>query len=142
MQVGYFAVGIGPTVDPEWVRTVATTAERLGFSTIWAPEHVVLLEQYASKYPYSSGKFPAPADTPIADPFTTLAYAAACTSNIGLATGICLVPEHNPLVLAKTRGNSRPFERRPVHLRRRRRMAGGGVRSFGRPVRASWSAHA
>src|SRR6202521_5528316 len=63
MQVGYFAIGIGPTVDPEWVRTVATTAERLGFSTIWAPEHVVLLAQYASKYPYSSGDFPAPTDT-------------------------------------------------------------------------------
>jgi probable F420-dependent oxidoreductase len=84
------------------VRTIATTAERLGFSTIWAPEHVVLLEEYASKYPYSSGKFPAPVDTPIADPFTTLAYAAACTSKIRLGTGICLVPEHNPLVLAKT----------------------------------------
>ena len=102
MEIGYFAVGIGSTVNPEPVRTIATTAERLGFSTIWAPEHVVLLEQYASKYPYSSGEFPAPTDTPIADPFTTLAYAAACTSKIRLATGICLVPEHNPLVLAKT----------------------------------------
>ena len=102
MQVGYFAVGIGPTVNPERVRIIATTAERLGFSTIWAPEHVVLLDEYASKYPYSSGKFPGPADTPIADPFTTLAYAAACTSKIRLGTGICLVPEHNPLVLAKT----------------------------------------
>ena len=84
------------------MRTVATTAERLGFSTIWAPEHVVLLREYASKYPYSSGKFPAPPDTPIAHPFTTLAYAAACTTTIRLGTGICLVPEHNPLVLAKT----------------------------------------
>jgi probable F420-dependent oxidoreductase len=102
MEIGYFAVGIGPTVDPEWVRTVATTAERLGFSTIWAPEHVVLLDQYASKYPYSTGKFPWPTDIPIADPLTTLAYTAACTSKIRLATGICLVPEHNPLVLAKT----------------------------------------
>ena len=102
MEVGYFAVGIGPTVDPEWVRTIATTAERLGFATIWAPEHVVLLEQFVSKYPYSSGKFPAPADTPIGDSFTTLAYAAACISKIRLGTGICLVPEHNPLVLAKT----------------------------------------
>jgi probable F420-dependent oxidoreductase len=102
MRVGYFAVGIGPTVNPELVRTVATTAERLGFSTIWAPEHIVLLEEYASKYPYSSGKFPVPPDTPFADPFTTLAYAAACTSKIRLGTGICLVPEHNPLVLAKT----------------------------------------
>ena len=94
MQVGYFSIGIGPAVNPEFVRTIATTAERLGFSTIWAPEHVVLLEEYASKYPYSSGKFPAPVDTPIADPFTTLAYAAACTSKIRLGTGICLVPEH------------------------------------------------
>ena len=102
MQVGYFAVGIGPTVDPKRIRTISTTAERLGFATIWAPEHVVLLEQYASKYPYSSGQFPAPVDTPIADPFATLAYAAAYTSRIRLGTGICLVPEHNPLVLAKT----------------------------------------
>jgi len=102
MEVGYFAVGIGPTADPEWVRTVATNVERLGFSTLWAPEHVVLLDEYRSKYPYSSGKFPAPPDIPIADPFTTLAYAAACTTKIRLATGICLVPEHNPLVLGKT----------------------------------------
>jgi len=58
MQIGYFAIGIGPTVDPEWVRTVVTTAERLGFSTVWAPEHVVLLDEYASKYPYSSGQVP------------------------------------------------------------------------------------
>jgi alkanesulfonate monooxygenase SsuD/methylene tetrahydromethanopterin reductase-like flavin-dependent oxidoreductase (luciferase family) len=72
------------------------------FSTIWAPEHVVLLDQYTSRFPYSTGKFPAPPDTPIADPFTTLAYAAACTTKIRLATGICLVPEHNLLVLAKT----------------------------------------
>jgi probable F420-dependent oxidoreductase len=102
MKVGYFAVGIGPTVNPQLVRTVVMTAERLGFLTIWAPEHVVLLDEYASKYPYSSGKFPAPSDIPIADPFTTLAYAAACTTTIRLGTGICLVPEHNPLVLAKT----------------------------------------
>lgn len=102
MRVGFFAVGIGATVEPEVLRAVATAAERLGFATLWAPEHVVLVEEYASKYPYSSGQFPGPPDLPIADPFTTLAYAAACTSTIRLGTGICLVPEHNPLVLAKT----------------------------------------
>ena len=53
-------------------------------------------------YPCSSAEFPAPPNIPIGDPFTTLAYAAACTSTIRLGTGICLVPEHNPLVLAKT----------------------------------------
>src|SRR5260221_8969642 len=102
MKIGYFAVGIGATVEPGLLRSVATTAERLGFATLWAPEHVVLVQQYASKYPYSDGRFPGPPDIPIADPFTTLAYAAACTSTIRLGTGICLVPEHNPLVLAKT----------------------------------------
>ena len=102
MRIGYFAVGIGATVDPEILRAVAMAAERLGFATIWAPEHVVLLEEYASKYPYSSGQFPGPANLPIADPFTTLAFVAASTSTIRLGTGICLVPEHNPLILAKT----------------------------------------
>jgi probable F420-dependent oxidoreductase len=101
MEIGYFAVGIGATVDPQILRAVAMAAERLGFATIWAPEHVVLLEEYASKYPYSSGQFPGPANLPIADPFTTLAYVAASTSSIRLGTGICLVPEHNPLILAK-----------------------------------------
>jgi probable F420-dependent oxidoreductase len=101
MRIGFFAIGIGRLTSPDWIRTVATNAERLGFASLWAPEHVVLLDRYASKYPYSSGEFPAPTDSPIGDPFTTLAYAAACTKKIRLGTGICLVPEHNPLVLAK-----------------------------------------
>jgi probable F420-dependent oxidoreductase len=102
MKIGYFSVGVGPSTNPQWLRTVATNAERLGFATIWAPEHVVLVEEYTSRYPYTSGEFPGPANAPIADPFPTLAYVAACTSTIRLATGICIVPEHNPVVLAKT----------------------------------------
>src|SRR5436190_20797212 len=102
MNIGFFAVGIDATVEPEVLRSVAMAAERLGFATLWAPEHVVLVEQYASQYPYSSGRFPGPSDIPIADPFATLAFAAACTGTIRLGTGVCLVPEHNPLVLAKT----------------------------------------
>jgi probable F420-dependent oxidoreductase len=102
MDIGFFGLGIGALTTSDWLRPVAATAERLGFTSIWAPEHVVLLEQYSSKYPYSAGEFPLPTDTPFADPFTTLAFAAACTNRIKIATGICLVPEHNPLVLAKT----------------------------------------
>ena len=102
MKIGFFAVGIGATVEPAVLRAVAIAAERLGFATLWAPEHVVLVEHYASKYPYSSGQFPGGSKIVIGDPFTTLAYAAACTTTIRLGTGICLVPEHNPLVLAKT----------------------------------------
>jgi probable F420-dependent oxidoreductase len=102
MDIGYFGLGIGALTASDWIRPIAAAAERLGFASIWAPEHVILLEKYSSKYPYSAGEFPLPTDTPFADPFTTLAFTAACTSKIKIATGICLVPEHNPLVLAKT----------------------------------------
>jgi probable F420-dependent oxidoreductase len=105
MKIGLSAIGFGTLAAPELIKTVVTAAERLNFSTVWAPEHVVLLDRYTSHYPYSigsSGEFLAPTDIAINDPFPTLTFAAACTSRIRLATGICLVPEHNPLVLAKT----------------------------------------
>ncbi|HZO80999.1 MAG TPA: LLM class F420-dependent oxidoreductase [Candidatus Binataceae bacterium] len=101
MKIGFFAIGLGHLTRPDLIKTVAVNAERLNFATIWAPEHVVLLDKHISKYPYSEGEFPVPADTPFADPFVTLGYAAAYTSRIKLVTGICLVPEHNPVVLAK-----------------------------------------
>jgi probable F420-dependent oxidoreductase len=105
MKIGLSSIGFGTLAAPAFIRTVVTTAERLNFSTVWAPEHVVLLDRYTSRYPYSlsaSGEFLAPTDVPIGDPFPTLTYAAACTTRIRLGTGICLVPEHSPLVLGKT----------------------------------------
>ena len=105
MKIGLSAIGFGTLAAPALIRTLVSNAERLNFATVWAPEHVVLLDRYTSHYPYStgsSGEFLAPTDIAINDPFPTLTFAAACTSRIRLATGICLVPEHNPLVLAKT----------------------------------------
>ena len=58
MKIGFFAVGIGHLSRPDLVKTVAVNAERLNFSTVWAPEHVVLLDKHISKYPYSKGEFP------------------------------------------------------------------------------------
>ncbi len=102
MKIGLFAVGTGRMAGGGLLKTVATNAERVGFSTLWVPEHVVLLDKYASKYPYSDdGALPAQTNAPIFDPFISLATMAAVTSKIRLATGICLVPEHNPLVLGK-----------------------------------------
>ncbi|MBV8453642.1 MAG: LLM class F420-dependent oxidoreductase [Deltaproteobacteria bacterium] len=102
MKVGLFAPGTPRMAGGALLRAVAVNAERLGISTLWVPEHVVLLDKYASKYPYSDdGQLPAPTNAPIFDPFISLATMAAVTSKIRLATGICLVPEHNPLVLAK-----------------------------------------
>ncbi|HZP44037.1 MAG TPA: LLM class F420-dependent oxidoreductase [Candidatus Binataceae bacterium] len=102
MKIGLFAVGTGRMAGGALLKAVAINAERLGFATLWVPEHVVLLDKYASKYPYSAdGALPAQTNAPIFDPFISLATMAAVTTKIRLATGICLVPEHNPLVLAK-----------------------------------------
>jgi probable F420-dependent oxidoreductase len=102
MKIGLFAIGTPAMSGGALLKSVAINAERLGFSTLWVPEHVVLLDKYASHYPYSDdGQLPAPTNAPIFDPFVSLATIAAVTSRIRLATGICLVPEHNPVVLAK-----------------------------------------
>ncbi len=102
MKVGLFAVVSGRVTGMALMKAFAQSAERCGFATLWAPEHVVLLDQYASKYPYrSDARLPGTPDQPIADPFLTLCTMASVTEKIRLATGICLVPEHNPLVLAK-----------------------------------------
>ncbi len=103
MKIGLFAAlwNRGPGAMA-LTKAFASTAERLGFATLWVPEHVVLVDKYASKYPYSGdGVLPAPTDAPIADPFIALTAMAAATEKIRLGTGICLVPEHNPVVLAK-----------------------------------------
>jgi len=103
MKIGLLTAGLGKAAHPRVLRAIAEHAERLGFGTLWAPEHVVLFDRYTeSKYPYSQdGAFAAPSTIDWMDPFVALTYAAARTSKIRLATGICLVPEHNPLVLAK-----------------------------------------
>lgn len=102
MKIGFFAVGIGPSADPEIVALTARTAEQCGFHSLWAPEHVVLIDQYASRYPYSGdGKLPMSTTVDILDPFAALTFAAAHTKTIRLGTGICLVPERSPVVTAK-----------------------------------------
>ena len=102
MRIGLFTLGLGTAAEPDVIRAVAQTAERTGVATLWAAEHVVLFDRYESAYPYSpTGAFPLGAQADWLDPFVTLTFAAAVTSRIRLATGICLVPEHNPLILAK-----------------------------------------
>jgi probable F420-dependent oxidoreductase len=102
MKIGFFAIGIGSLARPELITAVAINAERLNFATVWAPEHIVFLERFSSRYPYSRGQnLPVPTEIPLLNPFIALTYAAASTTRIRLATGICLVPEYNPLLLAK-----------------------------------------
>jgi probable F420-dependent oxidoreductase len=102
MRVGLHALGIGPGARPEVVRAVAMAAEAAGFATLWAGEHVVLVDEPRSRYPYSDdGRIAVPASADWLDPLLALSFAAAVTTTIGLATGVLLLPEHNPVVAAK-----------------------------------------
>jgi probable F420-dependent oxidoreductase len=102
MRVGLQAIGIGAGARPGVLSRTATAADAAGFATLWMGEHVVLFDRQDSRYPYSeSGEFPVASDVAWLDPFVVLSFAAALTRTIRLATGILLVPEHNPLSLAK-----------------------------------------
>jgi probable F420-dependent oxidoreductase len=88
------------------VRAFGEAAEGLGFDSLWVAEHVVLFDEYGSKYPYSpDGRLPARPTSGVLEPFTSLAYLAAVTSRIRLGTGILLVPQRNPVYTAKEAAN-------------------------------------
>jgi probable F420-dependent oxidoreductase len=95
-------VADGVTADPEWMASFADHLERCGFESIVVVEHTVLATRYDSVYPYdSSGRVGLAADCPIPDPLDMLAFLAARTSRLGLATGVLVLPNHHPVVLAK-----------------------------------------
>lgn len=101
MEIGLF-VPLGNGVTGPLVRTIGREAEARGFESIWVAEHVVFFDDYASSYPYAdTGKFPGGGDTGLLEPLTALAYLAAVTDRVRLGTGICLVPQRNPVYTAK-----------------------------------------
>jgi probable F420-dependent oxidoreductase len=102
MRFGLHALGIGIGARPQMIRAVSAAAEQAGFARLWSGEHVVMVDRPASRYPYSNdGQIAVPADADWLDPMLGLTFAAAATSRIGLATGILLLPEHNPVLVAK-----------------------------------------
>jgi probable F420-dependent oxidoreductase len=102
MRVGLFAPLGNPFATPAYLAALARGAEERGFHSLWAAEHVVLFDDYASRYPYAAdGRIPAGGENGILEPFGALAFLAARTDRIRLGTGICLVPQRNPVYTAK-----------------------------------------
>ncbi len=80
-------------------------AEAAGFDSVWTVEHVVYPDKYASQYPYDpSGRMAMAPDSPLPDPLIWLTWVAAATTNLRLGTGILILPQRNPVVLAKALG--------------------------------------
>ncbi|MBC2643739.1 MULTISPECIES: LLM class F420-dependent oxidoreductase [unclassified Rhodococcus (in: high G+C Gram-positive bacteria)] len=102
MRLGLHALGIGAGAQRSVIDAVAVAAENNGFATLWSGEHVVMVDRSASRYPYADdGRIAVPAVADWLDPMIGLSFAAAATHTIGLATGVLLLPEHNPVLMAK-----------------------------------------
>lgn len=122
MRFGIVFANTGPFADPAAATVLAQAAEAAGFDSLWTVEHVVVPAGYESPYPYSKdGKMPGNDDSaPIPDPLIWLSYLAGQTSTIKLATGVMILPQRNPVVLAKETSTL-------DHLSRGRLMLGVGV---------------
>ena len=103
MKFGLWFCNTGRYVDPTPAVSLAQAAEAAGFESLWTVEHTIVPAGYASAYPYAaSGKMPGGRDDfPLPDPLIWMAFVAANTTTIKFATGILILPQHNPLLVAK-----------------------------------------
>jgi len=102
MKFGLMFANAGPLGTVDMTVGVAQLAEELGFESLWAVEHVVVPSGYQSEYPYSpNGRMPGGEDLALPDPLIWLSFVAGVTTRIRLGTGILVLPQRNPLVLAK-----------------------------------------
>lgn len=102
MDVGIMFSNTGGFTGPDGAAQLGRLAEEHGFESLWTVEHVIFPEHYESEYPYSkSGKMAGDSSVPLPDPLIWLTWVAAHTSTVNLGTGILILPQRNPLVLAK-----------------------------------------
>ena len=122
MKFGLRYCNTGRYVDAKEAVALAQAAETVGFESLWTVEHTIVPAGYASAYPYDpSGKMAGGRnDMPLPDPLIWMAFVAAATTKIKLATGILILPQHNPVLAAKQIATL-------DHLSRGRTLLGVGV---------------
>lgn len=94
MKLGVFGLNSGAVHTAADTARLAPLAEQLGYDSWWAGEHVALPSPQAPPSP-------APPETPMVDPLVHLPFVAALTTHMVVATGIIILPQRNPVVLAK-----------------------------------------
>ena len=88
--------------DPTEAKRLAIAAETAGFESVIAVEHVVIPSNYSTKYPYSkTGRLPGDEKTDWPDPLAWLTFIGAVTEKLRLITGVLVLPQRNPVILAK-----------------------------------------
>ena len=102
MKFGVWYAAVMTFAGPEGARAIARGAEEAGFESLWTGEHVVMPADYTSPYPYSDdGRVPGEGRAEMADPLVWYAFAAAITERLRFTTGVLVLPQRNPLVVAK-----------------------------------------
>lgn len=102
MQIGVMFANGARSAEPEHASVLAQAAEALGAESLWAVQHVAMPVEQTSRYPYSErGTIPGGSAIAIPDPLVWLAWVGAHTSRIRLATGVFVLPQQHPLVVAK-----------------------------------------
>jgi probable F420-dependent oxidoreductase len=85
--------------DPDFLFQLGGIVEHLGFDSLWMADHVVIPTNYDSVYPYNeSGKV---TTVPFPEPLVSLGFLAAATRNVELGTAVLVLPQRNPVLLAK-----------------------------------------
>ena len=92
MKIGFSLSNNQGIEDVREVLDLATRAEKLGFDSVWASEHVFNVSYVQERI----------GNRPYYEPLTILSYVAATTNTIGLGTSVLVLPYHNPIRLAKT----------------------------------------
>ena len=121
MKFGIVPINLQEFTNPEVVIPFVQRAEALGYESVWTAEHVIIPMNYTSVYPYNpSGKVPFATDAAIIDPLVALTFIASATTRLRLGTGVNILPQMNPLYLAKWASSL-------DHLSRGRLMLGVGI---------------
>jgi len=94
MKFGLFSINNGPCASPKTAAAVAKAAEQAGFASVWTGEHVIVPDPQVPPSPVAP-------EYPMLDPGISLSFIAANTTTIRLGTGIIILPQRNPVVLAK-----------------------------------------
>ncbi len=94
------AISLGMLNPSLWVQ-VTEEADRLGFESVWLPEHLVIPVQMEGS-PYAGQDHPPiPSDVPVFDPFTYLGFLAGRTTNIRFSTHVYNIGLRHPFITAR-----------------------------------------
>jgi probable F420-dependent oxidoreductase len=102
MDVGIVFANIAGLGEAEGAEALAEACEACGVESVWTVEHVVVPAGYESAYPYSrDGRMPGGEQSPIPDPLVWLTWVGAHSRTLRLGTGVLILPQRNPAILAK-----------------------------------------